>query len=671
MASATVQNDNVALEDPKVITAVEFLGDVYEKGHKEGELRKYLFNRRELTHSQVERAFKLHYERIEARKAGNSRGTQWTETERTVGATTNTPNSGNELGVVRRKSKEFDGKNDADRPEVTQPQLAEVALAFLEEIRRTDGQKLIRDFLRTELNYCGVLRCLQDEYYKALENLSHQKKIGITGPELRVMFDRIPNLLNFHKVFYKNLVKDHDHIGQMFVRVINHFKEYVEYMKDSSKMVDLMRKYVTDRKLHKCLSQIRMQSRRKNDDMVDLLLVPLDRILDYQIFLDKLYLWADKAQREDYINLGKAARRIGRIAHYIGIYRDGILNRNEMNKVQQFLKRQCNILAPSRRMVRRGAMTRRTNGWPTRKKKYLFFLFSDLLIWTSKKGDLQNVVRLRDCKVYPSEERNNPEKKFKIISTGQHRVLKEILLECDLQRQRNDWFNAIKRGIEEIQKVSDSKEMEKMSTEEEDFVKFLALDVNTPPGDKELDEDAKMWENDDSRVESSVVDDSDDQQTNARHRYRCSQNFPNHAFPDVIAQMDDNVSIVSENDQDAILGLASREKYGSSMEQLFPNMIIRSSKPAEKKVNGESSSIFSEAYSTEIPGTSQRSMSNRTDGRVAPYPNVPPPINESSVGERTSPSLSIIRKGRHGSNTPDIRSLQHSSSFSLLLVDTE
>jgi len=284
MASASVQNDDVELEDPKVITAVEFLGDVYQKGHKEGELRKYLFNRRELTHSQVERAFKLHYERIEARKAGNSRGKQWTEAQRTVGATTNTPNSGNDLGVVRRKSKEFDGKNDADRPEVPAPKLAEVALAFLEEIRRTDGQKLIQDFLRTELNYCGVLRCLQDEYYKALKELSQQRKIGITGPELSAMFARIPSLLNFHKVFYNNLVKDHDHIGQMFVRVINHFKDYVEYMKDSSKMVDLMRRYVNDSKLQKCLSQIRIQSRRKNDDMVDLLLVPLDRILDYKAF---------------------------------------------------------------------------------------------------------------------------------------------------------------------------------------------------------------------------------------------------------------------------------------------------------------------------------------------------------------------------------------------------
>jgi len=385
--------------------------------------------------------------------------------------------------------------------------------------------------------------------------------------------------------------------------------------------------------------------------------------------LDKLYLWADKAQREDYITLGKATRRIGRIAHYIGIYRDGILNRNEMNKVQQFLKKQCNILAPSRRMVRRGAMTRRMNSWPSRKKKYLFFLFSDLLLWTSRKGELQNVVRLRDCKVYPSEARNNPEKKFKVISTGQHRVLKEILLECDLQRQRDDWFNAIKLAIEEIHKVSDSKETEKMSTEEEDFVKFLAMDVNTPPGDQELDEDAKMFDNDDSRLESTVVEDSTDQEPNSRHRYRYSQNFPNHAFPDVIGPLEDNVSIVSENDQDAIVELASREKYGSSMEQLFPNMIVRSSKSAEKK---ESISIFSEAYSTEIPGTSQRSMSNRTDGGVGPYPDEQPPRYESSVGDsRTTTSVSIIRKKKHGPKSPDIRSLQHSSSFSLLLVDTE
>merc|ERR1719285_609284 len=138
-----------------------------------------------------------------------------------------------------------------------------------------------------------------------------------------------------------------------------------------------MSKHIHDIKLQRVLDQIRERSRR---DMVDLLLIPLDRIMDYKEFLDKLHAWADQEKGADYVFLGKATRRIGRVANWIGKHKDGILNRNEMNKVQQFLGKQCNILRPKRRIIRRGLVVRKTNSWPVRKKLHIFFLFSDVLL---------------------------------------------------------------------------------------------------------------------------------------------------------------------------------------------------------------------------------------------------------------------------------------------------
>merc|ERR1719320_1164470 len=106
-----------------------------------------------------------------------------------------------------------------------------------------------------------------------------------------------------------------------------------------------------------------MQSAIRSDNMIDLLLKPLERILEYREFLERLLSWADRKQTSDFEILGKATRRIGRLANYIEKYKYGIYNKNEMNKVQRFLKDQSNVLAPDRFIVRRGMMTRRVSGW--------------------------------------------------------------------------------------------------------------------------------------------------------------------------------------------------------------------------------------------------------------------------------------------------------------------
>merc|ERR1719420_1497766 len=114
-------------------------------------------------------------------------------------------------------------------------------------------------------------------------------------------------------------------IGKLFVKLFSFFKGYVEYMKDCTQTIEKMREYTRDKNLHKQLTKIRASSIRPKDDMVDLLLVPLDRIQDYKEFLDRLYEWTHQ-DHPDYITLGKASRRIGRVAKYIEKYKYGISN---------------------------------------------------------------------------------------------------------------------------------------------------------------------------------------------------------------------------------------------------------------------------------------------------------------------------------------------------------
>lgn len=590
--------------DPKVTTAVEFLNDVWKKGHKEDELRKYLITR--LTKAQVNEAFRIHHIRL---------------------------------------------RGSAERPEkVSSAVKTSTVPTFLREGKRVVGEKLIKDFLRTEFNYLGVLRCLWDQYYKDLCVLSDNRKIDFRRADLKNIFHRISDLLDFHKVFFQNLSKDNSDIGQLFVHAFNHFKQYVDYMKDCTTMTVMMREHIHDKQLHRYLEQIRARSKRKNDDMVDLLLVPLDRIMDYQQFLDKLFVWADHAQ-SSHTYLGKAARRIGRIANYIGKYKGGISNKNEMNKVQQFLSRQCNILAPKRLIIRRGPMFRRTTGWRARRKHYIFFLFSDLLIWTTRKGELKNVVRLRDCEVMESDSKTNPELKFTIISTGKNRVRKELLLECSSKKQRDEWFKTVQQEVQSSKRTRSTEEI--MTSSEKDFIKFLemnpaTIDTTPPPGSSNIVEETK---GEDDKFSSNVGEDDIPVPGGPNWRYQSSADFPKMEFFEEFSHLDDTVSV--SEDLEPYAFMQNYEKYGESMDGLFPNMVSSRSKLEESKETlGEGDDrLFAQKEDT---------------FRRSPQAVISP----GSTCRSNSTSLSIIRRADEiGPSKERVNELENKSAFTFRLND--
>merc|ERR1719509_591141 len=224
-------------------------------------------------------------------------------------------------------------------------------------------------------------------------------------------------------------------------------------------------------------------------------------------------------------------------------------------------------------------MIRRTTGWAPRNKHYIFFLFNDVLLWTTKKRELQNVVQLRNCEAMPSDQKTNPNRKFKIISRGQRH--KTLLLECTSERQRDEWYKAVEAGIKAAKETSaqawsktelrtqkdaneDSDEddisnaIAKGAPTKEDVVQAV---VAAPPPPKQ----AYAQDQDDGPAPEDRRDDRDDMddQTTPRDtyghereesiaegfdRYEYSTNFKNQEFKE-FDPMDDTVSQISEYDQ--------------------------------------------------------------------------------------------------------------------------
>jgi len=408
----------------QVTTTVQFLRELDEKVlENDTRVKKYLLSKHGLTEAEVEEAFRIHRSKLDNEKASHL-AQERQEGERQIIAT-------------------YDGA----RPEIIDTTCTNDrnSLWFLSVGKKIEGQELLRKFLESEVNYNKVLESMHSDYYVPLLKMASENKLEMTHKEVEEIYKLLPGLISFHMdTFYTNLNNGTD-IAKLFLQNFKKFEIYVDYMIDCSATVKKMRLYCTDKKFHKCLGVIKSKSKYPDKEMMDLILEPLDRISYYRDFLNSLVMLADERHVEAYEFITKAARRIGRVANYIDKYKYGILNRSGMNKVQQFLGKQCEIFVPNRRIVRRGHMLLRTSGWMARNKWYIFFLFSDVLLWTSKSGELQGLVLVWECDVEDSDSGVNPERKLKVVSAGEK--TKILNCECSTQRQRMEWFEALKKTI--------------------------------------------------------------------------------------------------------------------------------------------------------------------------------------------------------------------------------
>jgi len=429
--------------DAQLATTVEFLREAREKGFEQNVgLRTYLKSKHGLTSQQIDRAFSIVNE--------NSFGSE--EVKKSKPSDEDGKHEQKDVSTIfeehqKDNQPKLKSANNVDREFSSSDNYQARGLLFLMAGKRALGEKKLRVFMKSEASYCSILNCLHGEYYGALVNMANKNKFKMSRLEVEEIFEYIPDMLKFHRdTLPMQLGQGEENIGKTFLRYIKAFVFYIDYMKECSSTVNKMGKYTDDKKLHKCLKSIKKKSAYRNTDMVDLLIIPLQRISEYKLFLDTLLNWADKSRQSDYVLISKAARRLGRVVEYIMKYKDGIINKNEINKVQEFLRGNYRIATPKRQIIRRGLMIRHFPGWSTRNKTFIFFLFNDVMFWTSRKGDMQTVLLLRYCWVLDADSKHNPGKKLKIVYQGGKK--KKIFdLECSSEQQRKQWFNAISKAI--------------------------------------------------------------------------------------------------------------------------------------------------------------------------------------------------------------------------------
>jgi len=239
----------------------------------------------------------------------------------------------------------------------------------------------VEELIKTEKSYVDQLRMLDVVYVDALKKLK-----TITPEQHSTLFSQIKIILNFNTNFLTNLstaIKQNKSIGQEMLNFCPYFKIYREYVNNYEQASILLRK-LKDRPDFTEFDE-EGRARCNNLSISDLIVTPIQRVPRYPMLLKEIIKNTDNNHHD--LHLLTTA-----LEKYTALNKDineGIKEQEKRNKVREIGEKLLDggkpvaLVAPARRFIMKGELFKVCRG---KNKKYMFFLFNDLLIYADPQG---------------------------------------------------------------------------------------------------------------------------------------------------------------------------------------------------------------------------------------------------------------------------------------------
>jgi len=242
-------------------------------------------------------------------------------------------------------------------------------------------QYAVEELQESEETYVEQLRLLFLVYVSPMA-----KHPNITPEQHSTLFSQIKIILNFNTNFLNNLrdeIKQGESIAQELLNFCPYFKLYREYVNNYEQASILLRT-LKNRPWFIELDKDG-RSRCHNLALSDLLVTPIQRVPRYPMLIKEII--KNTAPNHPDLNLLKSA-----LEKYTALNRhinEGIKEQEKRDKVreigEQVLQggKPISLVAPARVFIMKGELWKVCRG---KNKKYMFFLFNDLLIYTKPQG---------------------------------------------------------------------------------------------------------------------------------------------------------------------------------------------------------------------------------------------------------------------------------------------
>lgn len=171
---------------------------------------------------------------------------------------------------------------------------------------------IIKELIETEANYVEVLNMLRKHFIRPITNIKDQDK--------KVIFMNIKELGETHGGFYKEILesvtgKSRKRIGEVFLEYKERFLKYGEYCSQLPKSTQLLDTLINK---DETVSEevVKCEKSAGKFKLVDLLTVPMQRILKYHMLLQRL-LGQTPSHHEEYHSIQQAYDCMLDVSEYI------------------------------------------------------------------------------------------------------------------------------------------------------------------------------------------------------------------------------------------------------------------------------------------------------------------------------------------------------------------
>lgn len=308
----------------------------------------------------------------------------------------------------------------------------------------------VQELQKTEETYVEQLQLLNLVYVTPMENLK-----SISQEQHNTLFSQIKIILNFNTNFLHNLsdaIKRGNSIGQELLNFCPYFKIYREYVNNYEQANILLRKLKSRQEFIELDEEGR--TRCHNLSISDLIVTPIQRVPRYPMLIKEIIKYSEP-HHPDLGLLTAALEKYTLLNRHIN---EGIKEQEKRDKVREIGEKvleggkPISLVAPARMFIMQGELWKVCRG---KNKKYMFFLFNDLLIYANPQGKyykLHNKLAINSS--FHSElvdEERYPPHSIQISSST-----KSFVVFADHQDQCLRWLKAI-QDIKEQQEERNKK----------------------------------------------------------------------------------------------------------------------------------------------------------------------------------------------------------------------
>jgi len=322
---------------------------------------------------------------------------------RFIGASTTTTGVfGDEKDMAVLKKDEDEDPAELELNEKLRQQEPTLSSEKKEKMARI-AEKVREEILSTEKSYLKGLQILRDCYVKKLDS-TPDSEIGIEPEDRIALLSNIELIYNFQTTFGEDLLRSGNNIENVFITYSRFFRMYSVYLTGYEACIKAISRLTkSSKKFNEFLNSTVKTELAKHGslDLMSYLVMPVQRVPRYVLLLRELKKHT-LPSNPAFDKIHKALTSLLATATHINEMKRSVENVTKLLSLEQQIRgcENLQLIKPRRYLVRDGQFTIERDGLFGKKySKRIFFLLSDMIIWTNTSYEFKGSLRLAATKI--------------------------------------------------------------------------------------------------------------------------------------------------------------------------------------------------------------------------------------------------------------------------------